>query len=225
MTQKKRGPYDSVKGFYGSLRRSMERPAGWRALGGCSDVLEVSGAPLFGSIGSGGRWMSDLIYKAMKFAEVKHTGQRRKGSGADYITHPLAVSYLVASFKRSKHLDEIICAAILHDTLEDTDATFVELAMQFTPLVASLVQELTTDKEECKKQGKVEYLKKKMVGISNYGLVLKLCDRLHNCSDHPTAKTVRDTEEILDYLETHRTLSGTQQRLIEAIRMICKEKR
>lgn len=169
--------------------------------------------------------MSDLIYKAIKFAEAKHTGQKRKGSGADYITHPMAVSYLVASFKRSKHLDEIICAAILHDTLEDTDTTFVELALQFTPLVASLVQELTTDKEECKNQGKVEYFKKKMVGISNYGLVLKLCDRLHNCSDHPTAKTVQDTEEILAHLETHRTLSGTQQRLVEAIRMICKEKK
>ena len=83
--------------------------------------------------------MDNLIFKAIQFATKKHKGQFRKVSNSEYISHPVAVSYLVASFKKSKNLDELICACLLHDTLEDTDTDFVELAKEFTPLIASLV--------------------------------------------------------------------------------------
>jgi (p)ppGpp synthase/HD superfamily hydrolase len=73
------------------------------------------------------------------------------------------VSYLVASYKKSKHLEELIVASMLHDTIEDTDATFIEIATTFTPLVASLVLELSNDSEQIKTMGKLEYQKKKLL--------------------------------------------------------------
>lgn len=164
-----------------------------------------------------------MVMDAFLFAHEKHGGQTRKGSGLPYITHPLAVSYLVAKFKKSKHLPELLAAAILHDLLEDTDVTFAELAERFTPLVASLVLELSSDKAEIKRVGKVEYLKKKMVGMSSYGLVIKLADRLHNISDNPTEKTVSDTLEILQYITANRKLTNPQKGLVHDIELRCNE--
>ena len=166
----------------------------------------------------------NLVLKAIQFADKKHEGQTRKGSGDKYITHPVAVSYLVASYKKSKHLDELLAAAVLHDTIEDTDTTFVEIAIQFTPLIAGLVQELTNDEESLKLLGKLEYQKRKLCGISSYGLVIKLADRLHNVSDQPSSKMVTDTIELMKHLIAERQLSKTHSKMITEILSICYEK-
>lgn len=166
-----------------------------------------------------------MLLKALNFAKRKHHGQVRKGgSNAAYVTHPVAVSYLVAAYKRSKHLEELLIAAILHDTLEDTNTTFIEIASNFTPLVASLVLELSNDPAQVKKIGKLEYQKKKIAGMSSYGLIIKLADRLHNISDHPTAKMITDTIELLDYLAKNRKLSKTHKALVTDILKLCHEK-
>lgn len=165
-----------------------------------------------------------MILKALKFSNRKHHGQVRKGSGAAYVTHPIAVSYLVAAYKRSKHLEELISAALLHDALEDTDTTFIEIAQKFTPLVASLVLELSNDPEQIEKVGKLEYQKKKILGMSSYGLIIKLADRLHNISDHPTDKMVADTIELLEFLKKNRKLSKTHKAIIADIIKLCDEK-
>jgi (p)ppGpp synthase/HD superfamily hydrolase len=159
----------------------------------------------------------NIVLKAYRFGDLKHKGQVRKVSGADYISHPIAVSYVVAAHKKSKHLEELLAAAILHDTLEDTDTSFEELAREFTPLVASLVLELSSDKEEISRMGKLSYLKKKLIGLSSYGLVLKLADRLHNVSDSPTDKMKADTLELMKFLKKNRKLSNTQTVLVEKI--------
>jgi (p)ppGpp synthase/HD superfamily hydrolase len=135
----------------------------------------------------------------------------------EYVTHTIAVSYLVGKYKTSKKLEHLIVAAILHDTLEDTVTTFGELVDNFGPLVASLVLELSNDSEQIGKLGKLEYQKRKCLGISSYGLVIKLCDRLHNISDNPTDKMVLDTVELLKFLKRHRKLSKTQQKIIKEI--------
>jgi len=162
--------------------------------------------------------MKNLVLKAIQFASEKHEGQFRKFDNSPYVGHPLAVSYIVASFKKSKHLNEILAACLLHDTLEDTDTNFVELATEFSPLVASLVLELTSDNDAITIMGKCDYLKTKMVGISSYALIIKLADRLHNVSDHPTQKTIDDTKSILDHLEKKRKLTKTHKELIKEIR-------
>lgn len=97
----------------------------------------------------------NLVLRAIQFAIKKHEGQVRRVSNLEYVSHPIAVSYLVSSFKKSKNLDELICACLLHDTLEDTETDFVELASEFTPLVASLVLELTSDQKQIEKMGQI----------------------------------------------------------------------
>jgi (p)ppGpp synthase/HD superfamily hydrolase len=163
--------------------------------------------------------MSNIL-KALQFATKKHEGQFRKGSGLEYVTHTIAVSYLVAKYKTSRKLEYLITAAILHDCLEDTDATFEELVANFGPLVASLVLELSNDPEQIKEMGKLEYQKRKCLGMSSYGLVIKLCDRLHNISDSPTQKMVSDTSTLLVFLEENRKLSNTHKTIIDEI---CKK--
>ena len=162
-----------------------------------------------------------LIIDAFDFAKEKHAGQFRKGTGDDYFTHPVSVSYIVARYKVSKHLEELIAAAYLHDTLEDTDTTFAELADRFGPMVASIVFELTNDEMEIKLVGKKEYQKKKMVGMSSYALILKLADRLHNISDNPTVKMIDDTLEIMKYLLTARKLTKTHAMMVNDIISEC----
>lgn len=163
----------------------------------------------------------DLVLKAYRFGDTKHKGQVRKVSGSDYISHPIAVSYIVATHKKSKHLEELIAAAILHDTLEDTDTTFEELVREFTPLIASLVFELTNDEVILGVYGKLEYQKKKLVGMSSYGLVLKLADRLHNVSDHPSSKVKSDTLDLMWFLANNRKLTNTQKTLVKKIMEVC----
>ena len=162
-----------------------------------------------------------LIIDAFDFAKEKHAGQFRKGSGDIYLVHPVSVSYIVARYKISKHIEELLAAAYLHDLLEDTDTTFGELVVRFGPLVARIVFELTNDDAEIELIGKKEYQKKKMAGMSSYSLILKLADRMHNISDQPTMKMVEDTLEIMQHLLTARKLTKTQMQMVNDIIAAC----
>jgi len=164
--------------------------------------------------------MSELILKALKYATSKHRGQKRKVSGAEYITHPILVSYLAASYKRSKALETLICAAILHDTVEDTKATYNQILRLFGMPVASLVFELTSDSAALKKMGKLEYLKSHMAGMSSYALFLKLCDRLANLRDNPSPKQLEETAIILKHLRTKRRLTKSHLAVMAEIEKI-----
>ena len=162
--------------------------------------------------------------EALQFATQAHAGQTRAG-GDPYITHPMSVADSIKQYKKSHNLDAIISAALLHDTIEDTDTTHEALQDLFGGLVASLVQELTSDKEKIKQMGKADYLAQKMAAMSSYALVIKLADRLDNVKDIATAKTPEwrerykaETEKILNYIEKHRALSGTHRKFIELIR-------
>ena len=162
-----------------------------------------------------------LILDAHDFAKEKHCGQLRKGSGEEYFTHPMSVSYLVARYKKSKHLEELIAAAYLHDVLEDTDATFAQLAVRFGPMVASLVFEMTNNAAEIAEVGKLVYQKRKMVAMSSYALVLKLADRYHNISDQPSMQMVEDTLEIMQHLLKARKLTKTHKVMVADIVELC----
>lgn len=85
------------------------------------------------------------LTRAYHFAAVKHVNQRRKGAASEpYINHLTEVAALVAEACGSDI--ELIVAAVLHDTVEDTQTTFDELAAAFSPRVAALVAEVTDDK-------------------------------------------------------------------------------
>jgi (p)ppGpp synthase/HD superfamily hydrolase len=133
------------------------------------------------------------------------------------VSHPVLVSYLVAQYKSSKALETLICAALLHDTVEDTKTTYNEILKGFGIGVAQLVFELTSDQEEIARVGKAEYLRNKMRGMSSYALYLKLCDRLANLMDHPSEKQLKETVEILTHLKKSRKLSKSHQAVIAQI--------
>jgi GTP pyrophosphokinase len=163
---------------------------------------------------------------ALEFATQKHKGVYRRG-GAEYITHPTAVADTVARVKPGSHqLNDLKAAAYLHDTVEDTDTTYAEILEVFGPTVMTLVHELTSDEEQLKALGKTEYLKRKFAGISSWGLVIKLADRLSNVGDLDEAeegwaiKYATQTKAILDYLKQNRKLSPTHKQLVDEIESI-----
>jgi len=120
-----------------------------------------------------------LIERAYAVAARKHAGQMRK-SGDPYITHPLAVATILAELGMNS---ETLCAALLHDTIEDTDYTLAELRREFGDDVASLVDGVTKlDKVKYGDAAQAETVRKMVVAMSRdiRVLVIKLADRLHN---------------------------------------------
>jgi len=84
--------------------------------------------------------------KALAFASRKHSQQRRKDKDASpYINHPIALVSILA-VEAGIHDPDVLCAALLHDTIEDTETSVEELVETFGGHVASLVQEVTDDK-------------------------------------------------------------------------------
>lgn len=168
------------------------------------------------------------------------TGDKMRAfSLSPYWIHPIRVATLVAKYKQSHRIDWIILAALMHDVVEDTDHTVEEIVAIFGMEPAALVNELTsddaaiieigktlTDDQKLWKQlGKAEYLARKLVKMSSWALVIKLCDRLDNVSDFCLAppnfieKYAAETDIILLRLETEREqLSDTHKRIIKDIR-------
>ena len=85
----------------------------------------------------------ELFDKAVIFACEKHSGQRRKLSDAPYFLHPMEVASIVGTMSDSQ---ELLAAAVLHDTVEDTDTTFEEIRENFGRRVELLVMTETEDK-------------------------------------------------------------------------------
>lgn len=124
--------------------------------------------------------MSDRIQLALKFAQKKHMGQSRKFDETPYIDHPIGVVKILKEYTSD---EDIICAAYLHDTVEDTNTTLEEIKSIFHQNIASLVEELTSNREYEKKMGKPQYLTQKINAMSEKAKLIKLSDRLHNVSD------------------------------------------
>ena len=162
-----------------------------------------------------------LTQQALKFAAKKHQGQERRESGLPYIIHPVSVAFFLIEYKGNSHeADVLITASILHDTWEDTNTTIDEIASIFGHPVASLVLELSSDEKEIKRLGKNPYLIKKMITMSSWALVIKLCDRLSNVSDSPKEQYIEDTKAMVSELRAKRNLSGTHSRILESIEEI-----
>ncbi len=143
-----------------------------------------------------------LLERAYTTAERCHQGQWRK-SGDPYITHPLAVTTILAELGMTV---PTLCAALLHDTIEDTSYTLAQLRDDFGGEVAALVDGVTKlDKVKYGDSAQAETIRKMVVAMSKdiRVLVIKLCDRLHNMRTlrHVKAETqerkARETLEIL----------------------------
>jgi GTP diphosphokinase / guanosine-3',5'-bis(diphosphate) 3'-diphosphatase len=123
-----------------------------------------------------------LILKAASFAALKHRDQRRKDEQASpYINHPLALACILASEGGVK--DAVtLCAALLHDTLEDTETTASELTQAFGEAVASVVLEVTDGKTLPKAERKQQQIEH-AAHISDRAKRVKLADKISNLRD------------------------------------------
>ena len=123
----------------------------------------------------------EMVKKAYYYAEELHKGQKRQ-SGEDYITHPLNVAYTLAEMYADT---DTLCAALLHDTLEDTEITKEQIAIDFNDDVANLVDGVTKISRmnfATKQDQNLANTRKIITSITNDVriIIIKLADRLHN---------------------------------------------
>lgn len=141
-----------------------------------------------------------LLERAYAVADKWHTGQMRK-SGDPYITHPLAVTTILADIGMT---EPTLVAALLHDTVEDTPYTLEALRADFGDEVALLVDGVTKlDKVQYGDSAQAETIRKMIVAMARdiRVLVIKLADRLHNMRTLryvPAASQERSSRETLD---------------------------
>ena len=129
---------------------------------------------------------ADLL-KALSFAARKHRDQRRKGNHqAPYINHPIEVATLVATVGKCEDI-AVLQAAILHDTIEDTDATPEEIEREFGADVRALVLEMTDDMSLPSNQRKLMQIDH-AADLSARARLIKIADKIANVGDiarHP----------------------------------------
>ncbi|MGN6443835.1 RelA/SpoT family protein [Amnibacterium sp.] len=141
-----------------------------------------------------------VIERAYTTAERAHRGQQRK-SGEPYITHPVAVSQILAELGIGPRG---VAAALLHDTVEDTDYTLDELRADFGDEVALLVDGVTKlDKLKYGDSAQAETVRKMVIAMSKdlRVLIIKLADRLHNARTWgfvPAESAQRKAKETLE---------------------------
>ncbi len=141
-----------------------------------------------------------VVERAFEVAARAHSGQKRK-SGDPYITHPVAVSAILAELGMTP---PTLAAALLHDTVEDTDYTLDQLRRDFGDEIAMLVDGVTKlDKVQYGDAAQAETVRKMVVAMSRdiRVLVIKLADRLHNARTWryvPQASAERKARETLE---------------------------
>ena len=150
----------------------------------------------------------EKMRRVYEFAREKHIHQRRK-DGSPYITHPLAVAQVVADMRLDS---ESIMAALLHDTIEDTDATHEEIAKLASPAVAELVEgvtKLTRVQYISKEEEQMENLRKMLMAMSKdiRVILVKIADRLHNMRtmDYQTAE--KQKQKSLETMEIYAPIA------------------
>ncbi len=155
------------------------------------------------------KYNTNLILKAYRYAEEHHKGQKRV-SGEDYIVHPLAVAYILADLQLD---DATICAALLHDVVEDTPATNEDIIKIFSKEVADMVAGVT-------KLSKIRYVTIEEQQVENYRkmflamgkdirvILIKLADRLHNMRTLSSLKRDRQIANAKETMELYAPLAN-----------------
>ena len=148
------------------------------------------------------------LFAAFTYADAEHHGQLRK-SGEPYIIHPLAVADIVADL--GLDVDSVI-AALLHDCIEDTDATHEEIAKKFGEPVAELVEgvtKLTRVQYVSKEEEQMENLRKMLMAMAKdiRVILIKICDRLHNMRTMEYQSPKKQREKSLETMEIYAPLA------------------
>ncbi len=148
------------------------------------------------------------LFDAFTYADTAHNGQLRK-SGEPYIIHPLAVAEIVADL--GLDVDSVI-AAMLHDCIEDTEATHQEIAKKFGEPVAALVEgvtKLTRVQYVSKEEEQMENLRKMLMAMAQdiRVILIKICDRLHNMRTMEYQSPRKQREKSLETMEIYAPIA------------------
>jgi len=171
-----------------------------------------------------------LLFKALAFSAEKHRTQKRKDiDKSPYINHPIALANILA--QRWVIDENVLCAAILHDTIEDTKTTADELRKHFGEKITSIVLEVSDDKsleKEVRKQLQIDHA----ASLSKEAKLVKLADKIANITDiinTPPAKWTKERKQeyfawakaVVDNLRgVHQGLEGEFDDLIADPRLI-----
>jgi len=122
------------------------------------------------------------LLKALSFASLKHRDQRRKDVEASpYINHPISLANILCNEGHITDV-EVICGALLHDTIEDTDTTHEEIKSEFGESICNIVLEVTDDKaldKQDRKRLQIEHAAQ----ASDKAKLVKLADKISNLRD------------------------------------------
>lgn len=145
-----------------------------------------------------------LILQAVEFAAHKHKDQRRKDKQASpYINHPVKVALVIAEIGGIKDPD-VLAAAILHDTLEDTDTTPEELEQRFGKKISAMVEEVSDDNSLPRIERKLKQVEH-APHLSKGATLVKLGDKICNVADliiaPPANWNIDRKTEYLDWAE------------------------
>ena len=173
---------------------------------------------------------SDVVLGAKKFAQEKHKNQKRKDGVTPYSDH------LEGVVNRLKNLGvtdkDVLCAAWLHDIIEDTDTTFDQISERFGREVAVIVLSLSKDQYIPKKNREVQYIDQ-LRESSFQSKIIKLCDisaNLKDLANAPISKTQKNKQikKILHYLRVIKNDISEKkseypkiQEIIDGINTVC----
>ena len=167
--------------------------------------------------------LKERVIKAYEYAQEKHAGQIRKFTDLPYFSHPKAVARILEQLTGD---EDLVITGLLHDVCEDTSATIEDIKELFGEKIASLVQELTSDKP--KEMNKAVYLSDKMLTMTPGALTVKLADRLHNVTylegDNVHLSFItryyKESRTIVSFLREQITLDSVQELLVRRIEIV-----
>jgi guanosine-3',5'-bis(diphosphate) 3'-pyrophosphohydrolase len=168
-----------------------------------------------------------IIIRALKFAAAKHRDQRRKDrESSPYINHPIELANILANEAGISDID-VLTAAILHDTVEDTETTEQELIAEFGARIANIVMEVSDEKsltKEKRKQLQIDHA----ADISTEAKLVKFADKISNVRDiassPPIGWSLQRQQEYFDWAKqvidrmrgTHAVLEELFDRAFDA---------
>ncbi len=154
------------------------------------------------------KYDKDVILRAYQLAEKAHAGQCRE-SGAPYVSHPVAVAYILVELGMDT---ECICAALLHDVVEDTDYTLEQIEKEFGNDVALLVDGVTKLGKvplSTKEEQQAENVRKMLLAMAKdiRVVIIKLADRLHNMRTLQYVPSQKQRDKALETMEIYAPLA------------------
>jgi (p)ppGpp synthase/HD superfamily hydrolase len=179
-------------------------------------------------------WMSPRLERALRSSAVWHAGQTRKGSDVPYFEHAVAVAMIL---DRAGFDEDVVIAGLLHDVVEDTEATFEDVAARFGPAVCETVRACSEIKHDAQGRKRPWIDRKRdhlaaLSGADTPARAVILADKLHNLTcielDLAEGRPVwgqfnADRTQVLWYYRATIDACASDDRRVEALAVACRE--